>query len=150
MSIDDERARAELTTNRERERVHAMIGSERTKPARAAGTARRSDRGTAMIISVMVMSLLAIFVAAALNRVTSEARVMSNDYERSRAFYAAQASLEVMSRDFARIFITKYTPVEPPAANDDITPILADTPNIAGMSFVQRIRRTGSNQVVTL
>lgn len=109
-----------------------------------------AERGTAMIIAVMIMGLLAVFVAASLTRVTSEARMMSNDYERSKAFYAAQASLELMSRDFGKIFITKFNPT--PA---DITAIQANTPT--GLAefpnssqFAQTITQTGANQQITL
>ena len=73
-------------------------------PRRNRTTGRRRQRGTAMVIALLIMSLLAIFTAATLSRVTNEAIVMSNDYGQSQAFYAAQASLEKMSRNFGRLF----------------------------------------------
>ena len=59
-----------------------------------------SQRGTAMIIAIMIMALLAIFVAASVSRVTNEALIMGNDQANSEAYFAAQASLEHMSRNF--------------------------------------------------
>ena len=81
---------------------------------------RRDDRGTAMVIALMVMGLLSVFAAAALSRVTTEARLMGNDYEQTRAFYAAQASLEQMTKDFSKIFITQFSPTQ--ANVDTIAP----------------------------
>ncbi len=70
----------------------------------------RTQRGTAMIIAIMVMALLAIFVAATLSRVTNEALIMGNDQANTAAYFAAQASLEHMSRNFSEIFDTHITP----------------------------------------
>ena len=47
--------------------------------ARRLRRAARSQRGTAVIIAVFVVGLLAMFVAASLSRVTNESLIMGND-----------------------------------------------------------------------
>jgi hypothetical protein len=56
-----------------------------------------NQEGTATIIAVMIMSLLTGFVALAISRTTNETMAMSNDIAETRAFSAAQASLENMT-----------------------------------------------------
>ncbi len=87
------------------------------------GRAARSQRGTAMIIAIMVMALLAIFVAAAVSRVTNEARVMGADQANTEAYFAAQAALERMSRNFSNVYDVRIRPTPV-----DITNIQTDTP----------------------
>jgi type II secretory pathway pseudopilin PulG len=107
---------------------------------------RRAESGTAMIIALMVMGLLAVFVATSLTRVTTEARIMGNDHQNTRAFYAAQAGLELMSRDFAKIFLTKFAPTP-----GDITAIQANEPVIPGIeNFNLVVRQTGAAEQVTI
>jgi hypothetical protein len=117
------------------------MGDRETTNRQAGGR----ERGTAMIIALMVMGLLAVFVAASLTRVTTEARIMGNDHQNTRAFYAAQASLELMSRDFAKIFLTKFSPT-----SGDISNIQANPPAIPGMTFGQVIQQTASSERVTI
>lgn len=93
-----------------------------------------SQRGSATLTSVLIMALLAMFCAAALSRVTSEALVTGNDYAHTQAFYAAQASLEEMSRDFNNIFNVQIKPT--PA---DLTRIKGNKPDIPSFRFVQDI-----------
>jgi hypothetical protein len=92
------------------------------------------QRGTATLSSVLIMGLLAIFVAASLARVTTEALVMGNDYSHTQSFYAAQASLELMSRDFNNIFDVQLRPTP-----TDLTRIKNNKPDIDGFTFVQDI-----------
>jgi Tfp pilus assembly protein PilX len=69
-----------------------------------------SQRGTAMIIAILIMALLAIFVAAATSRVSNEARVMGADQANTQAYFAAQAAIEHMSRDFSEVFDVRIRP----------------------------------------
>lgn len=85
--------------------------------------ARTSQRGTAIIIAIMVMALLAIFVAATISRVTNETLMMSNDQANTEAYFVAQASLEHMSRNFSDVFDVRITPTA-----GDITNIQNDVP----------------------
>jgi hypothetical protein len=98
-----------------------------------------------MLIAVMVMGLLALFVAATLARVTSEALTMGNDNANTQAFYAAQASLEVMTRNFTKIFDVTLNPSE-----DDISAVETNLPPIDGFEFAQRVRQVGEAIPVTI
>jgi hypothetical protein len=91
--------------------------------ARGRRRGRVSERGTAIIIAVMVMALLAIFVAASVSRATNETLMMSNDQANTAAYFVAQASLEHMSRNFSEVFDVKPVPT-----TADIARINADLP----------------------
>ena len=69
-----------------------------------------SERGSATVVALLVLGLLTVFVTAALTRNTNEALAMRNDAEEGRTFYAAQASLETMTRNFNKVFETKINP----------------------------------------
>lgn len=70
----------------------------------------KKQEGSAMIIALLVLALLLSFVAIAVSRTTSETIASSNDAAESRAFSASQASLEVMTRNFDKIFEEKLSP----------------------------------------
>lgn len=83
----------------------------------------QSQDGSAMVLALLVMVLLMGFVALAVSRTNSETVAESNDVAESRAFEAAHASLEVMTRNFGKIFDLK---LNPDAA--DLTRIMGQTP----------------------
>lgn len=81
------------------------------------------EDGSAMVLALFIMILLLGFVALAVSRTASETIATSNDASESRAFDAAHASLEIMTRNFNKIFETKLN-VEPA----DITRIQGQKP----------------------
>ncbi|MBP9664263.1 MAG: pilus assembly PilX N-terminal domain-containing protein [Pyrinomonadaceae bacterium] len=89
----------------------------------AANTTTAHERGSAMVIALLVMMLLAAFVALAISRTNSETMAASNDEAETKAFEAANASLEVLTRNFNKIFETKLT-----IDTTDITRIQGQTP----------------------
>jgi hypothetical protein len=93
----------------------------------------------------MIMGLLALFTAASLSRVTTEALIMGNDHSNTRSFYAAQAALEEMSRNFNRVFDRRFNPT--PA---DITSIETAVPGISHFQFTQQVTQTGSSETRTI
>lgn len=107
-------------------------------PAGAEERSRQSDeRGTATIIAVLIMALLAAFVAVALSRTTSEALIMGNDAAEARSFYAAQAGLETMTHNFNKIFDLRLNPIQ-----SDLDGIVSDAKkpqNFTGFSFTSTI-----------
>lgn len=108
----------------------------------------RRERGTAIIIAVMVMALLAIFVAATISRSTNETLMMSNDQANTEAYFAAQASLEHMSRNFTEVF-----DLRPFVTTGDIARINADLPpGFDDFDFVQSIEEEtpGVSEVTTV
>ncbi len=70
----------------------------------------KQEDGTAIVIALLILTLLTAFVAFAVSRTTSETVATSNDAAESRAFSAAQGSLEVMTRNFDKIFEEKLSP----------------------------------------
>lgn len=106
--------------------------------------ANDSQRGTAIVIVLLIMALLTGFVALALSRTTSETLATANDAAESRAFAAAEASLENMTRDLDKVFEDKLTP-----SDDDINQVESAT--VSGFSnytFDQHVDKTGFSQIV--
>ncbi len=68
------------------------------------------ERGSSLIITLLVMFLLLGFVALTLSRTVSETAVSTNDQSEAKAFEAAQAGLEDATRDFASVMETKLSP----------------------------------------
>lgn len=68
------------------------------------------EQGSAIVIALLVMVLLLGFVALAVSRTSNETVASSNDAAESRAFEASHASLEVMTRNFDKIFDIKLNP----------------------------------------
>ena len=62
------------------------------------------------LLRLLVMILLMGFVALAISRTNSETVAASNDAAESRTFEAAHASLEMMTRNFSKIFDLKLNP----------------------------------------
>lgn len=105
-----------------------------------------NQRGTAIVIALLVMALLMGFVVLALSRTTAETLATANDAAESRAFSAAEASLENMTRDFDKVFEEKLTPT-----STDITNIKNSV--VAGFpeySFEQDVRAIGDPQIVVV
>src|ERR1044071_2164590 len=107
-----------------------------TKPI---GVKMGDERGSAALTAILILALLAVFTAATMERVTTEATVMGNDYANTKAFYAAQASLELMSRNFNKVFDTQLRP-----SSADLTRIMNTKPDIDGFDFVQTITQSSS------
>lgn len=70
------------------------------------------QRGSAIVIAVFVLVLLGAFVALALTRTATEAAAVGNEASEARTFYAAQGSLEMMTRNFNKVFETKLSPTD--------------------------------------
>jgi hypothetical protein len=108
--------------------------------------ARQSERGSATVLALLIMGLLTIFVSLALSRTTTEALIMGNDAAESRSFYAAQASIETMSRNFNKIYDTRLSPIP-----SDITNVQNKKPGgFTGFTFTQTLLRTGVDEPVVL
>src|SRR6185503_10025256 len=104
------------------------------------GAGRPDQRGSATLTAVLILGLLAVFTASTLSRVTTESLVMGNDYSNTQAFYAAQASLELMSRNFNKIFDVQLRP-----SNADLDRIRTTTPTIDAFRFAQDIRQDAAS-----
>ena len=108
---------------------------------------RAGERGTAMLIAVLIMALLSVFVAAAISRVTTDATIVGNDAAEQRDFYAAQASLETMTRNFNKIYDLKLTPT----ASDIAAVQAAIPPGFTNYDFSkQTVTQTSASASVVL
>lgn len=104
------------------------------------------EKGSAILITLFIMLLLLGFVALAVTRTTNETVASSNDEAETRAFEAAHASLEVMTRNFDKQFDIKLNP-----DTADITNIKAQTPpNFAGYTFLQDLDQTQTSTWVVM
>lgn len=100
----------------------------------------KNEQGSAILIALFIMLLLLGFVALAVTRTTNETVAASNDTAETRAFEAAHASLEVMTRNFDKTFDIKLNPDTADLTNiESLTP-----PNFDGYTFEQNIEQTQS------
>lgn len=70
----------------------------------------KKEDGSAIVIALLILTLLTAFVALAVTRTSNETIASSNDAAESRAFSAGQGCLEVMTRNFDKIFEEKLSP----------------------------------------
>jgi hypothetical protein len=105
------------------------------------------EKGSAIVIALLILTLLTAFVALAVMRTTNETIATSNDAAESRAFAAAQGSLEVMTRNFDKIFEEKLSPAPADLAHvKSLKPPGLET----DYDFVQDIRSLGDPKVETM
>jgi hypothetical protein len=91
-------------------------------------TADPHQKGTAIVLALFVLALMSVFVALAVSRTTSETVAVSNEASEARTLYAAQGSLETMTRNFNKVFETRLNPLP-----SDITKV-EDKDIIPGLS----------------
>ena len=106
----------------------------------------RSQQGTAIVIAIFVLALISVFVTIALTRTVSEAVAVGNETAEGRTFYAAQASLEMMTRNFNKIFETKLNP-----SSTDLSKVEGGVvPQHNDYNFEQKISKTSNSSAVVL
>ncbi len=108
----------------------------------------QGEEGSAMVIALLIMILLMGFVALAISRTSNETVASANDAAETHAFEAAHASLEIMTRNFDKVFDLK---LNPDAA--DITRIQSQKPTDFEPEYKfddQVISQTMSTRVVTI
>lgn len=109
--------------------------------------AKRGERGSAIVIALLVMILLMGFVALAISRTNSETVSAANDAAESKAFDASHASLEVMTRNFNKIFEVKLNPDPSDLAHvESLPPPGFDSYDFSG----QRVVKTEETESVTM
>src|SRR4051812_39361764 len=112
---------------------------------------RRGEDGTAIVIALFVLALISVFVAMALSRSSAEAIATGNETAEGRAFYAAQGSLETMTRNFNKKFEVN---IQPGTADFDSVRT-ADVPGLSTTSggyytFDQEVQQTSNNTPIVL
>src|SRR5687767_5435301 len=98
------------------------------------------ERGSALVISLFVLALISVFVALALSRSSAEAAAVGNEVAEARTLYAAQGSLEMMTRNFKKVFEVKLSPT----ATDLNTIRTAAVPGMATYTFQQELDQTST------
>lgn len=89
------------------------------------------ERGAALAIALVIMSLLAAISMTVLAVVTHESRIAGSDLQRTQTFYAAAASIEKMTSDFCALYATTSRP-----SNQDFLDIAAAYPTeLTGEGF---------------
>lgn len=69
-----------------------------------------SERGAALITSILILGMLGAIAITVLAVVQKEVQIASSDLERTQAFYAAAAGIEKMTTDFSALFQTTSRP----------------------------------------
>ncbi|MFZ1699607.1 MAG: hypothetical protein WBO10_16605 [Pyrinomonadaceae bacterium] len=101
------------------------------------------ERGSAIVIALFVLALITVFVALALSRTSAEAAAVGNETAEGRTFYAAQGSLETMTRNFNKVFETKLNP----SATDLNNVRNGIVPGLNGFTFRQELDQTSNREI---
>jgi len=114
------------------------------------------QNGSAIVIALFVLALIGVFVALALSRSSAEAYAVGNEAAEARAVYAAQGSLEMMTRNFNKVFEVQLNPSlanitaienEPVPGMDDRVP----GPYMLGpYDFLQEVLQTSDSTTTVL
>ena len=102
------------------------------------------EDGSAIVIALFVLALLSIFVAVAVSRTTAESVAVGNETSESRTLYAAQGSLETMTRNFNKVFETKLNPLPGDITAVETAPVpgLSNTVFNGDYDFTQTVDKT--------
>lgn len=105
------------------------------------------QKGSALVIALFVLALIGVFVALALSRTATEAAAVGNEAAEGRTFYAAQGSLETMTRNFNKVFDIKLNP-----SNADIDAVRNGTvPGLTGTyTFGQEVDQISNSTTKVL
>lgn len=114
--------------------------------SKRAKTRKSDESGSAIVICLFILALVTVFVMIALTRSSSEAMAVGNETAEARTFYAAQGSLEMMTRNFNKVFETKLNPT----ATDLNTIRTAGVPGLTNFTFNQELDQTSTRQNVVL
>lgn len=104
------------------------------------------QRGSAIVIALFVLALITVFVTFALTRSSAEAAATGNETAEGRTFYAAQGSLETMTRNFNKVFEVKLNPT-----TTELDAVRNGTvAGLTGFTFDQELDQTSARTNVVL
>lgn len=103
--------------------------------------------GSALVIALFVLALISVFVALVLSRTSAEASAVGNETAEGRTFYAAQGSLETMTRNFNKVFEVQLNPLP-----SDLNSVRNGTvPGLSGTyTFNQEVDQTSNSSTIVL
>ncbi|MDQ2976711.1 MAG: pilus assembly PilX N-terminal domain-containing protein, partial [Acidobacteriota bacterium] len=87
-----------------------MIPKTSHPPARYSSTAKSSERGAALITSILILGMLSAVAITVLAVVQRESQIAGSDLKRTQTFYAAAAGIEKMTTDFSALFFITSRP----------------------------------------
>ncbi len=113
---------------------------------------RSGEKGSAIVIALFVLALISVFVALALSRSSAEAAAVGNETKETRTFYAAQGSLETMTRNFNKKFEVNLRPttVDFDDVRNAAVPNLSIGSGTGIFAFNQEVLQTSNNAPVVL
>lgn len=104
------------------------------------------QKGSAIVIALFVLALISVFVAFAMSRSSAEAAATGNETGEARTFYAAQGSLEMMTRNFNKVFEVKLNP-----SSSDLNAVRnGAVPGLGEYTFLQELDQTSTSTNVVL
>ncbi|MER3632721.1 MAG: hypothetical protein C4325_11645, partial [Blastocatellia bacterium] len=111
-----------------------------------------NERGSAIVIALFVLALVSAFAALAITRTATEAAALGNEAAEGRTFYAAQGSLEMMTRNFNKVFEVKLSPT---VSDLDIVRDGSRNPGLSTAmggqyTFLQEVDQTSTSRAETL
>lgn len=110
-----------------------------------------NQRGSAIVISLFVLVLITVFVALALSRSSAEAAAVGNETAEARTFYAAQGSLEMMTRNFNKKFEVNLKPTSVDFDDVRTAPVPGLSSDSGGKyTFTQEVLQTSNSVPVVL
>src|SRR6185295_7882438 len=81
-----------------------MIAKAPAPSNKKAPRRRASERGAALVTSILLLGMLGAIAITVLAVVSKEAKIAGSDVKRTQAFYAASAGIEKMTTDFSGLF----------------------------------------------
>ncbi len=120
---------------------HLSMQSER-------GADRPNERGAALAMAVLVLLLITVISISVLAIVGTEGGIAGSDLQRTRAFYAAQASIERMTNEFSELFVRTTNPA--PAELDRIEANYPLELINEGFFFTQTLVQQGDRRSVVI
>jgi len=90
----------------------------------------KSERGIAMVATLLVMLLMTALMVGFTTVVMSDQRFRGIDKDRTQAFYAAHSGLEKLTADLHNLFFATVAPTQA-----QLDAIMATPPTITGITF---------------
>jgi PilX N-terminal len=90
----------------------------------------KSDRGIAMVATLLVMLLMSALMVGFTTVVMSDTRFRGIDRDRTQAFYAAQSGLEKMTADLRNLFFVRLVPNQ-----GELDTLMSNYPSIPGIEY---------------
>ncbi len=109
-------------------------------------SARKDEEGAALVVSLLILALLAGFVAVAISRTSADAMLVENGVSEAATYAATQASLENTTREFVDLFESSLAP-----SDDEINALTTRVPeNFDNYEFSTEIKPLSDSENIVL